>query len=84
MLQEVEKVSDDGVFKVVVGPSVSSQTSAETASSQYESKESAAANPHPRMNCGLAIKHGILYLYGGLNEQGEKQLTFSDLYSLGN
>jgi hypothetical protein len=35
------------------------------------------------MNCGLAVKHGLLYLYGGLIEDGDKQFTLSDFYSLG-
>lgn len=79
--KEVE-VSNDGVFKVIVGPSPATQSSAETSTTLPDSEESTAVNPHPRMNCGLAVKHGILYLYGGLYEQGEKQFTFSDLHSL--
>jgi hypothetical protein len=35
------------------------------------------------MNCGLAVKRGLLYLYGGLVEEGDKQFTLSDFYSLG-
>ena len=38
--------------------------------------------PHPRMNTLLAVKHGILYMYGGIYEVGDKQLTLSDMYSL--
>ena len=74
-------VSDDGIFKVTVGPATS------VASSQKNAESSSGAQlvftPSPRMNCGLVVKHGILYLYGGLVEDGDKQFTLSDFYSLG-
>jgi len=73
-------VSDDGIFKVTVGPATS------VASSQQNAESSSGAHvftPSPRMNCGLVVKHGILYLYGGLVEDGDKQFTLSDFYSLG-
>lgn len=74
-------VSDDGIFKVTVGPATS------VASSQQNAESSSGAQhvftPSPRMNCGLVVKHGILYLYGGLVEDGDKQFTLSDFYSLG-
>lgn len=31
----------------------------------------------------MAVKHNILYLYGGIIEEGNRQYTFSDFYSLG-
>jgi hypothetical protein len=74
-------VSDDGIFKVTVGPATS------VASPQQYAESSSGAQhvftPSPRMNCGLVVKHGILYLYGGLVEDGDKQFTLSDFYSLG-
>lgn len=39
--------------------------------------------PSPRINPGLVIKNNTLYLYGGMVEDGNKQITFSDLHSLG-
>lgn len=75
---ETTTISDDGIFKVTVGPT-SSTTNAVTSTSN-EGNE--LFRPSPRINCGLAIKHGILYLYGGMFEDGDKQITFSDLYSL--
>lgn len=80
---EVEKsqvVSDDGVFTVTVGPASAS------GSAQGESMAGDAITvfqPAPRMNCGLAVKHGVLYVYGGMVEEGSKQFTMSDFYSLG-
>lgn len=65
-VQEIESavktttISDDGVFKVTVGPA---PTTSECITQDDESPKS--FQPSARMNCGLAIKHGILYLYGG-------------------
>uniref|UniRef100_A0A8C0SG68 Kelch domain containing 4 n=1 Tax=Canis lupus familiaris TaxID=9615 RepID=A0A8C0SG68_CANLF len=38
--------------------------------------------PSPRSNAMLAVKHGRLYLYGGMFEAGDRQITLSDLYCL--
>lgn len=73
--------SDDGIFKVTVGPSIAVQSTGDS----RESSGSAisAFTPAPRMSSGLAYKQGKLYLYGGQYEEGDKQLTYSDLYCLG-
>ncbi|CAG9763379.1 unnamed protein product [Ceutorhynchus assimilis] len=69
-------IADDGVFKVTIGPTpITNEATTNT-------EEIKLFQPSPRMNCGLAIKHGVLYLYGGMYEDGERELTFSDLYSL--
>lgn len=73
-------ISDDGVFKVSIGPSTTTQSS-----STSKDNPNDACNvfiPSPRMNCGLAVKHGILYLYGGMFEDGDKQITFNDFYTI--
>ncbi|MBW00394.1 Kelch domain-containing protein 4, partial [Eschrichtius robustus] len=41
-----------------------------------------AVEPSPRSNAMLAAKHGRLYLYGGMFEAGDRQVTLSDLYCL--
>ena len=38
--------------------------------------------PGPRMNTSLTIKGGLLYLYGGILEQGERSYILNDLWSL--
>ncbi|KAI8759587.1 kelch domain-containing protein 4 [Biomphalaria glabrata] len=38
--------------------------------------------PSKRMNPSIAIKDGILYMYGGIYEEGDKQVTLNDFYSL--
>ena len=39
--------------------------------------------PPPRISGGVAVRRGTLYLYGGLYEEGDKQLTLNDFYALG-
>ncbi|XP_006817339.1 kelch domain-containing protein 4-like [Saccoglossus kowalevskii] len=38
--------------------------------------------PCARMNTLLVVKHGILYLYGGVYEIGDKEVTLNDMYSI--
>ncbi|KAK5643058.1 hypothetical protein RI129_009225 [Pyrocoelia pectoralis] len=73
-----EIVADDGIFTVTVGPSFSTVQS----SSQEAEDKVDIFKPSPRMNCGLTVKHGILYMFGGMVEDADKQLTMSDFYSL--
>ena len=39
--------------------------------------------PSPRMGPGVCVKHGLLYLYGGTVEDGDKQFTLNDMFALG-
>lgn len=71
-------ISDDGIFKVIVGPAPSAVSS----KVENDTEEVKILQPSARMNCGLAIKHGTLYLYGGMFEDGDKQITYSDFYSI--
>lgn len=38
--------------------------------------------PCPRSNAMLAVKHGVLYVYGGMFEVGDRQFTLNDLYAI--
>nr|XP_023020044.1 kelch domain-containing protein 4-like [Leptinotarsa decemlineata] len=76
---ESTTISDDGIFKVTLGAAPATSGSTEIFSNGHISK---LFQPSPRASCGLAIKHGVLYLYGGMYEDGDKQITFSDFYSL--
>merc|ERR1711962_687440 len=38
--------------------------------------------PGPRMNTQLTLKNGILYLYGGILEQGDRSYILNDLWSI--
>ncbi|KZC08287.1 PREDICTED: kelch domain-containing protein 4 [Dufourea novaeangliae] len=67
---------DDGIFTVTIGP---------TSTSAVQKKERTKENifvPCPRTNPGLAVKHNILYMYGGMFEDENRQYTLNDLYSL--
>lgn len=72
-------ISDDGIFKVTLGPALSSTSS----SSLGVETSPNIFTPCPRMSCGLVVKHGVLYMYGGMKEDGNRQFTFNDFYSLG-
>ncbi|GFY63260.1 kelch domain-containing protein 4 [Trichonephila inaurata madagascariensis] len=69
----------DDVFTVKIGPSTSAtpESSACALSSTSE-----AFSPKGRMGAGMAVKSGILYLYGGIFEDDERQVTLSDFYAL--
>ncbi|XP_023160351.2 kelch domain-containing protein 4 [Drosophila hydei] len=76
--------STDGIFTVTVGGPGSSQ-----ATTPYVSKIPSLFGtprrtdvPSPRMNPGLCICKGILYLFGGIYEEDEKQQTLNDFYAL--
>ncbi|XP_065331634.1 kelch domain-containing protein 4 [Cloeon dipterum] len=72
--------SNDGIFKVTIGPSPAA--SAFGGSNASGGSASFAFCPPTRMSAGLAFKHGKAYLFGGQFEEGDRQLTFCDLYSL--
>lgn len=75
--------SDDGVFTVTIG--ASKETSSADAPSQGATTSGGAREafvPVPRMGSCMAIKHGVLYLYGGMFEDNDRQFTLSDMYAL--
>lgn len=76
---EAPTVSSDGVFTMVVGGSNQDKPSDATLKSSVTS----CNLPAPRMKPGLVVCKGILYLYGGVFEDGDKQYTLSDFYSIG-
>lgn len=71
-------VSSDGVFTITVAAGSSSAPV-----SKAKSKSENYNVPSQRMKPGLAICKGTLYLYGGEYENGSKQYTLNDFYSLG-
>ncbi len=71
----------ENVFSVTIGPQTSNSAQV-VDQCQSASASLAAFVPHPRMNTLLAVKHGVLYMYGGIYEAGDKQITLSDMYSL--
>lgn len=73
---ESKVVDDDGVFTVTIGPSSRSVTD------KQEDMCIDTFVPSPRINPGLAVKHNVLYLYGGMVEHEDRQYTLNDFYSL--
>ncbi|KAL1116970.1 hypothetical protein AAG570_004298, partial [Ranatra chinensis] len=72
-----QTVVDDGVFTMTIGPS-----QVEATASGTHSQLNVTQNPHSRINCALVVKSSKLYLYGGIFEDGDKQYTLCDFYSL--
>lgn len=70
-------IDDDGIFTVTIGP-----TQTFTADKK-ENIQKDVFVPCSRMNSGLVAKHNILYLYGGIFEDENRQYTLNDFYSLG-
>ncbi|KAI5712697.1 hypothetical protein M8J75_010532 [Diaphorina citri] len=82
MEEEETVVADDGVFKVTMGPASKSTGVGGPGSTGVGGPDTAVFTPRPRMSCGMAVKHGVLYVYGGLYEQDEVQYTLADFYAL--
>lgn len=74
---ESTTLADDGVFKVTIGPAMDVNPTTNTSTSEMKQFQ-----PLARINCGLAIKYGNLYMYGGMYEDGSKQITLQDFYAL--
>ena len=95
MEQEVEglKVSEDtdssqtttttdGIFTVTVGGGASAAVNHSETRTTASSISDTRFWPRRRMNTLMAVKNGILYLYGGMFEEGDKQMTLCDFYTL--
>ena len=85
----VTKVVEDGAF------TITSTIGLETKNSENKFEEAKLETklsqmnllkgPSPRFGAQMAIKQGILYLFGGLVEDSnDRQFTHKDLYALGN
>ncbi|KAK3086220.1 hypothetical protein FSP39_015405 [Pinctada imbricata] len=77
--EATDNTYDDGIFKVSV-----SANSAETTDGDVVDRDASVSAfvPKPRMGAQLVIKSSVLYLYGGMWENGDKQYTLKDFYSL--
>uniref|UniRef100_G1RLF4 Kelch domain containing 4 n=2 Tax=Nomascus leucogenys TaxID=61853 RepID=G1RLF4_NOMLE len=80
-----EVVAEDGtvvtIKQVLAAPGLAGQPQSEDEDSPEEASSS-APGPCPRSNAMLAVKHGVLYVYGGMFEAGDRQVTLSDLHCL--
>uniref|UniRef100_A0A2K5X6S4 Kelch domain containing 4 n=1 Tax=Macaca fascicularis TaxID=9541 RepID=A0A2K5X6S4_MACFA len=80
-----EVVTEDGtvvtIKQVLSAPGSAGQPQSEDEDS-LEEAGSPTPGPCPRSNAMLAVKHGVLYVYGGMFEAGDRQVTLSDLHCL--
>ncbi|XP_059160782.1 kelch domain-containing protein 4-like [Physella acuta] len=77
-----DPAGDDGIFKVTIAkPSVvvGAGTGGDVPAATMEVDQ---FWPSKRMNTSLTVRDGRLFMYGGIYEQGDKQLTLNDFYSL--
>lgn len=80
-----EVVAEDGTVVTIKQLLTAPGPAGQPQSDEDDSPEEAAGpvvEPCPRSNAMLAVKHGRLYLYGGMFEAGDRQVTLSDLYCL--
>ncbi|KAH0619677.1 hypothetical protein JD844_000570 [Phrynosoma platyrhinos] len=83
-----EVMAEDGTVMTI--KQVVSVPPVEPQSSELEDEEDRTVDeasgqqvePCPRSNAMLAVKHGMLYVYGGMFEVGDRQFTLNDLYAL--
>ncbi|XP_014222983.1 kelch domain-containing protein 4-like [Trichogramma pretiosum] len=76
--EQTEVTDDDGIFTLSFGPAPTTSKTSTT----NDGTVSCAFTPSPRINPGLAVKNNVLYMYGGLFEDGDKTYTLNDFYSL--
>ncbi|XP_075367099.1 kelch domain-containing protein 4 isoform X3 [Mycteria americana] len=80
-----EVVAEDGtvmtIKQVISGPAEEKERS-ESEEEEEDGALGQQVEPCPRSNAMLAVKHGVLYVYGGMFEVGDHQFTLSDLYSI--
>lgn len=85
MSEEVSKpqttVTSDGIFTITVAGSSNANTTLPKVPSLFPNRRPKNV-PSPRMNPGLCVCKGTLYIYGGLYEEDNKQYTFNDFYAI--
>ncbi|XP_007887551.2 kelch domain-containing protein 4 [Callorhinchus milii] len=80
-----EIVAEDGTVMIVKQAVASSEAKPDSEEEDEEEEDAETASmiePCPRSNAMTAIKYGILYVYGGMFEVGDRQFTLNDLYSI--
>lgn len=80
-----EVVTEDGTVVTIRQTLAAPGSAGRPPSDEEDSPDNAGGpvvGPSPRSNAMLAVKHGRLYLYGGMFEAGDRQVTLGDLYCL--
>ncbi|XP_033754886.1 kelch domain-containing protein 4-like [Pecten maximus] len=69
---------EEDIFKVTMGEKPAGQAEG----TEEDNMDVEVFMPPPRMGTLMTVRGGELFLYGGLCEVGDRQITFSDFYSL--
>ncbi|XP_061450216.1 kelch domain-containing protein 4 [Rhineura floridana] len=83
-----EVVAEDGtvmtIKQVISAPELEPQRSESEDEEDGVGDEASSqqVEPCPRSNAMLAVKHGMLFVYGGMFEVGDRQFTLNDLYAI--
>lgn len=84
-----EIVAEDGTVMTIkqvisnqAGPASDQEDSAEEDDDEKEEATGPRVEPSPRSNTMITVKQGLLYVYGGMFEVGDRQFTLNDLYCL--
>ncbi|KAK7474033.1 hypothetical protein BaRGS_00034743, partial [Batillaria attramentaria] len=72
----------DDIFTVTIGPQSSGAAGEDSVKPSTSKTEEDIFVPCGRMKPCLAVKDGVLYLYGGTYEVGDKQMTLADFHAL--
>ncbi|KAL6480726.1 hypothetical protein MHYP_G00117590 [Metynnis hypsauchen] len=82
-----EIITEGGTVMTIKEVIPAAQAAAEESEEEEEEEEEGAVaapkvEPCPRSNAMVTVKHGKLYLYGGMFEVGDRQFTLNDFYCL--
>ncbi|KAM3918373.1 kelch domain-containing protein 4 isoform 2-T2 [Leptodactylus fuscus] len=83
-----EVVAEDGTvmtIKQVISSQATPASAEDDSEEEDEDKEEAVGpqvEPCPRSSTMMAVKQGVMYVFGGMFEVGDRQFTLNDLYSL--
>jgi hypothetical protein len=80
--EEEEKKEDEEVAAVVPHPPVAPPSSSAVVAAEPKPSEPSAPSPCPRINPALIIRGSTLYVYGGVVEDGDREITLDDCWSL--
>ncbi|GFO25318.1 kelch domain-containing protein 4-like, partial [Plakobranchus ocellatus] len=79
--ENVAAPSDD-IFRVTVAPQTANSGPVDSVNPENVGTTQEMFWPSARMNTALAFRDGALFMYGGVFEDGDKQVTLADLYAL--
>lgn len=82
-----EVVAEDGTVMTIKQVIPGAAGDKDSSGSEEEEEEEGEAlgqpvEPCPRCSAMVAVKHGVLYVYGGMFEVGDRQVTLSDLHCI--